>query len=313
MTTMDQSRVSTSRPAPRTPDVSLRGVARRFGDVVALDGVDLTLGPGEVVGFVGPNGSGKTTTVRVLLGLLRPTSGRATVRGWDCWQQSQQVHHLVGYVPAEPGLDPRLTGWQVMRRSRRLRGGTDDGRAEEVARRLDLDLGVRVGDASRGTRQKLAVVLALAHRPAVLLLDEPTTGLDPVSQREFHRLVGEQTAAGGSALLCSHVLSEVEQTADRVVVLRAGQVVAEGTPAQLRARSPFRVRARLGTSMPYELLRDLPGAADVRVEGDWVQCAVPPAALPALCARLAEHGVLDLECGQDDLEQSVLAWYREHR
>ncbi len=299
---------------PDAPEVlRLAGVGKDFGDVVALADVDLDLRRGEVLGYVGPNGAGKTTTFRLLMGAARPTRGSVTVFGLDCWGQAPAVHRRVGHVAGDAGLRPRLTGHQHVQRVCRLRGRDDRARAAGLADRLGLDLRRRVGTASRGNRQKLAVVLGLMGTPDLLLLDEPSTGLDPLVQRELHGLLREHTAAGGSVLLSSHVLSEIEQAADRVAVLRAGHLVQIGTTEDLRARSLFRVRARLQVPLGGPRLTGLSGVSDVVVEGLQLRCRATGAGLPALCAELARHRVADLECGRADLEESVLAWYRADR
>ncbi len=291
----------------------LTGLGKDFGDVVALTDVDLVLRRGEVLGYVGPNGTGKTTTFRLLMGAARPTRGSATVFGLDCWRQAPAVHRRVGHVAGDAGLRPRLDGHQHVDRVCRLRGRDDRARAAVLADRLGLDLRRRVGTASRGNRQKLAVVLGLMGAPDLLLLDEPSTGLDPLVQRELHGLLREHTAAGGSVLLSSHVLPEIEQAADRVAVLRAGHLVAVGTTEELRARSLFRVHARLQVPLGGPWLTGLSGVSDVDVDGLELRCRATGAGLPALCAELAQHRVADLDCGRADLEESVLAWYREDR
>ncbi|UUL75774.1 ABC transporter ATP-binding protein [Pseudarthrobacter sp. Fe7] len=191
-----------SPEAPRGAEsvVRLAGLTKRFGRNTALDDVTLTIGPGEVFGYLGPNGAGKTTTIRLLMGMLRPTSGTASVLGLDAWGQSREVHRRVGYVPGEPALYDRLTGHQHAAYCAHLRHRDDGQRAAEVAARLDLDLGKPARTLSRGNRQKLAVVLAVMSRPRLLVLDEPTSGIDPLVQQVFHSILREHTADGGSAL-----------------------------------------------------------------------------------------------------------------
>jgi len=221
------------------------GLGKSFGATVALRDVDLIIGGGEVFGYLGPNGAGKTTTLRLLMGMLRPTAGRATVLGLDAWRDAVEVHHRVGYLPGEPALYGRLTGRQHVSYFGHLRRDADGKRAVLLADRLDLDLDRPARELSKGNRQKLAVVLAMMSGPELLVLGEPTSGLDPIVQQEFYALLREQTAAGGCVFLSSHVLGEVQRVADRIGVVRAGRLIAvEGmtAPSEIVApcRGPFR-------------------------------------------------------------------------
>ena len=305
--------VAPARPAPadRGSDVVVRtaGLGKRYGRTVALDGVDLEVRRGEVLGYLGPNGAGKTTTIRLLLGLIRPTSGSATVLGHDAWREPHVVHRDIGYVPGEPALAERLTGREQVRAAARLRGLTGEGAAPVLAERLGLDLDRPARALSRGNRQKLAVVVAMLSRPALLVLDEPTTGFDPLVQREFHALLREHVDAGGSVLLSSHALGEVEEVATRIAVLRAGRLVAVEELATLRRRSLHRVRARFADPGAAGRLAAVPGLRDVRVEGDVLACSAPSAALDGLIRQLADHEVVDLECTEAGLEETFLAYY----
>jgi ABC-2 type transport system ATP-binding protein len=289
--------------------LSTSRLAKSYGRVRALDGVDLQLHRGEVLGYLGPNGAGKTTTLRILLGLVRPTAGSATVLGRDAWREAHRVHRDVGYVPGEPALAERLTGRAQVRATARLRGMSDDGRAPDLADRLGLDLDRPARALSRGNRQKLAVVLALLSRPRLLVLDEPTTGFDPLVQRAFSALLREHTAAGGSVLLSSHVLGEVEEVADRIAVLRAGRLVAVEGMAVLRERSLHRVRARLGEPVAAAEFAAVAGVRDVQVTGAVLTCSAPSAALDGLLHRISRHRLVDLECTEAGLEETFLAYY----
>jgi ABC-2 type transport system ATP-binding protein len=206
--------------------VRTRDLGKRYGRAVALAGVDLEVRPGEVLGCVGPHGAGKTTVLRLLMGLVRPTSGTVTVLGREAWREAHLVLRSTGYVPAEPSFTERLTGREQVRATARLRGLPDDGIAQELADRLGLDLDRPARSLSRGNRQKLAVVLAMLARPALLVLDEPSTDLDPPGQREFRALLREHVDGGGSVVLAAHELGEVAEVAHRVAVLRAGRLVA---------------------------------------------------------------------------------------
>ena len=294
--------------------VRLAGLTKRYGRLTALDDVSLTIGPGEVFGYLGPNGAGKTTTIRLLMGLLRPSAGTAQVLGLDAWRQSREVHRLVGYVPGEPALYDRLTGHQHIAycshlRHRDGRHREDRDLAARTASRLDLDLSRPARTLSRGNRQKLAVVLAVMSRPRLLVLDEPTSGIDPLVQQVFHAILLEHTADGGSALFSSHVLGEVERVADRIGVVRAGKLVAVERLQDLAARSLHRVRARFTEDVPAEDFAGVPGVRDLRVDGRSLACSAPQAALDALLKRISARQVEDFECSEAPLEETFLGYY----
>ncbi|MGZ4495171.1 MAG: ABC transporter ATP-binding protein [Nocardioides sp.] len=295
----------------RETPVELRGLGKSFGSTTALEGVDLSLGPGEVLGYLGPNGAGKTTTIRLLMGLLRPTAGDARVFGHDAWRDAVQVHRRTGYVPGDPSLYRKLTGRQHVAYLSALRGLDVVKRADELAERLALDLDRPAGHLSRGNRQKLAIVLAWMATPDLLVLDEPTSGLDPLVQQEFHALVREHTATGGTVLLSSHVLGEVQRVADRIGVLRTGRLVAVESLAVLAAKSLHRVRATVDDALLAGELEGIPGVRDLQVQGAELTCSAPQAALDAVLKRVAAHQVVDFECAEAELEETFLAYYGE--
>ncbi|WP_104523036.1 ABC transporter ATP-binding protein [Blastococcus atacamensis] len=292
-------------------DVVVRtdGLTKRFGRRAALRDVHLEVRRGEVLGYLGPNGAGKTTTLRLLMGFIRPTGGSARIHGRDTWREAHHVHRQIGYLPGEPSLHDRLTGRDHVRFTSRLRAQRDDKRAVAIAERLDLDLDRPARTLSKGNRQKLALVLALMSDPQLLVLDEPTSGFDPLVQQEFQALLREHTAAGGSALLSSHVLGEVQRTADRIGVLRAGRLIAVEEMAVLRERSLHRVRARFDDPVTPADFARLPGLRDLTVTASTLTCSAPASALDALCRRMAEHRLADLECTEADLEETFLAYY----
>jgi ABC-2 type transport system ATP-binding protein len=226
--------------------VRTRALTKCYRGVRALADLELSIAAGEVFGYLGPNGAGKTTTLRLLMGSIRPTSGSATVLGLDAWQDSVALHRRVGYLPSDTALYDRLTGKQHIRYFLHLRGNSDTGHAIELAGRLELDLKRPVRVLSKGNRQKLAIVLALMSRPSLLILDEPTSGLDPLVQQSFHALLREHTSNGGSVLLSSHVLGEVQRIADRIGVLRAGKLIAVEQLEVLRGRALHHVTANFG-------------------------------------------------------------------
>jgi ABC-2 type transport system ATP-binding protein len=285
------------------------GLGKSFGATVALRDVDLTIDRGEVFGYLGPNGAGKTTTLRLLVGMLRPTAGRATVVGLDAWREAVEVHRRVGYLPGEPALYGRLTGRQHVSYFGHLRRDTDDKRAVLLADRLDLDLDRPARELSKGNRQKLAVVLAMMSGPELLILDEPTSGLDPIVQQEFHALLREQTAAGGSVLLSSHVLGEVQRVADRIGVVRDGRLIAVERMADLRAKSLHHIGARFGDEVSDAEFATVPGVRDLEVTGRALTCSAPQSALDGLLKQIARHPVVDLDCVEAELEETFLAYY----
>lgn len=292
-----------------SPVISTSGLTKRYGPTVALRSLDLEVPAGEVFGYLGPNGAGKTTTLRLLVGLLRPTSGSAAVLGLDAWRQSVEVHRRVGYLSGEPGLYPRLTGEQHAQYLARLRGTRDSTPAQALAERFDLDLTKPAQDLSKGNRQKLALVLALMSNPPLLILDEPTGGLDPLAQQEFQAILREHTASGGTVVLSSHVLSEVQRIADRVGVLREGSLVAVERLDTLRGRSLHHVRATFAEPIAADEFAAVPGVRELSVSDHSVACSVPEVALDAIVKAVALHTVVDFECAEADLEETFLAYY----
>jgi len=238
--------------------VQTEALSKQYGSVAALEGCSFQVQPGEIVGLLGPNGAGKTTLLRVLLGFLKPTGGRALIDGLDCHKRSVQVHRRLSYLPGDARLFRRLTGRQTLRFFSRLRPGGSTARALEYAERLQLDLSRRVGQMSTGMRQKLALVVALAPAVPLLVLDEPTSNLDPTVRREIIRLIRETREAGSAVLFSSHVLSEVEQTCDRVLVLSSGRLVDDVRVPDVRRQ--HRICAQLKGALsppPAELAGEL--------------------------------------------------------
>ncbi len=273
-------------------------LGKSYRNVRALSGLELCIEAGEVFGYLGPNGAGKTTTLRLLMGTIRPTAGSATVLGLDAWRDSVAVHRRVGYLPSDTALYDKLTSRQHIGYFLHLRGTSDAGYALELAGRLELDPDRPVRALSKGNRQKLAIVLALMSRPALLILDEPTTGLDPLVQQTFAALLREHTAAGGSALLSSHVLGEVQRVADRVGVLRAGRLIAVEQLDVLRSRALHHVTARFGAPVGAGVFERIPGLRDVRLDrrGAALQRAAQRARRPAQAGRPASRPRLRV-CG----------------
>ena len=217
------------------PVVSVHGLVKTFGNVRALDGLELSVGPGEVHGFLGPNGAGKSTTLRILLGLVRASSGTVRLFGEDPWDAASALHRRLAYVPGDVSLWPNLSGGETLDLLLRMRGiSPGTSRKAELVERFRLDLTVKARAYSRGNRQKVALVAALATDAELLVLDEPTSGLDPLMEEVFRECIAERRARGATVLLSSHILSEVERLADRVTIIRDGRTVESGSVADLR-------------------------------------------------------------------------------
>jgi ABC-2 type transport system ATP-binding protein len=287
----------------------VRGLVKDYGPVHALRGIDLELRRGEILGFLGPNGAGKSTTIRCFLDLLRPTAGRIEIFGLDPRRDGVAIRSRLTYVPGELRLPERMTGAELAVAVGRLRGGLDEGRRDELAERLKLDLHRQTRQLSSGNRRKLALLLAFLWPAELLVLDEPSNGLDPLMQHEFLSLLREARQAGATVFLSSHVLSEVQRAADRVMVLRAGLIVAQGTVEELRGRARQRVEIWFEGDVPAGLDR-VGGLADGVAEGRHFSAALVGPIQPLL-RFLANHPVASLLVEEPDLEEAFLDLYEE--
>ena len=292
------------------PDTALRteGLTKRFSDVVALDHLNLEVAPGEVVGYLGPNGAGKTTTIRLLLGLSRPTEGRAEVFGLDCQRQPVETHRRLAFVAGEANLWPSLTGAETLALLGRVHGQVDVAYREELIERFDLDPTKKVRAYSKGNHQKVILIAALMVRPDLLVLDEPTSGLDPLMEQAFRHCVHEARDRGQTVFLSSHMMSEVEALCDRVGILRDGKLVEIGTLAEMRHLSAVTVEARFDGQVPD--LSAVPGVSSVQADGPLVRCQVRGSIEP-LVKVLAAAGVTELLSREPSLEELFLAQYGE--
>jgi ABC-2 type transport system ATP-binding protein len=289
--------------------IHVSDLSKSFGTTQALDRLDLTVRAGEVHGFLGPNGAGKTTTIRVLLGLLRADSGRATLLGGDPWHDAVELHRRLVYVPGDVTLWPTLTGGEIIDLLARLRGGINEERRAHLLERFDLDPTKKARSYSKGNRQKVALIAALAADAELLLLDEPTAGLDPLMEAEFRRAVGELKGVGNTVLLSSHILAEVEAVCDRVSIIRNGHNVETGTLAQLRHLTRTSVTAEIESPIPD--LATFPGVHNVQLTDSEVQCEVDTARLNEVLKRLTEVGVRTLTSRPPTLEELFLRHYGE--
>jgi ABC-2 type transport system ATP-binding protein len=290
-----------------TEAIAIAGLRKAYGKTTALDGLDLRVATGEVHGFLGPNGSGKTTTIRILLGLLRADGGSVSLLGGDPWSQATQLHRRLAYVPGDVSLWPNLTGGEVIDLLAKLRGGLDPARRASLLERFELDPTVKARAYSKGNRQKVALVAALASDVELLLLDEPTSGLDPLMEAAFRACIEEERAGGRTVLLSSHILSEVEQLCDRVTIVRLGKTVETGSLADLRHLTRTSVAAELDT--PPEGLDLLPGLHDLDIAGNRVRCEVDTDKLNGFLRQLTAAGVRSLTSQPPTLEELFLRHY----
>jgi ABC-2 type transport system ATP-binding protein len=283
-------------------------LTKSYGPHRGIVDLDLEVGEGEVFGFLGPNGAGKTTTIRTLLDHLRPTSGRARVFGIETTADPVAIHRRTGYLPGEFTLYDRLTGGQTIEFFGNLRGGVDPAYRASLIERLDLDPSRRFKEYSKGNKQKVGLVVALQHRPELLILDEPTSGLDPLVQQAFYGLVGEAQAEGRTVFLSSHVLSEVERTCDRVAIIRDGRLVRTGRVDTLRDLAHHQVELRFAEPVPAAEFTALPGVSDVEVEDHTLRLRLAGPMTPVVQAA-ARHELLDFLSSEPSLEATFLAEY----
>src|SRR5215204_1163516 len=289
--------------------ISISGLVKTFGPTRALDGLDLEVRTGEVHGFLGPNGAGKTTTLRVLLGLLRADSGQARLLDGDPWRDAVALHRRLAYVPGDVTLWPSLSGGEVIDLLGRLRGGLDPKRKRRLLELFDLDPRKKARTYSKGNRQKVALVAALASDVELLLLDEPTAGLDPLMEATFRQVIREELQSERTVLLSSHILAEVEALCHRVSIIRAGRMVESGTLAGLRHLTRTSVQAELAA--PPDGLLELPGVHNLEVDGTRVRCQVDADELDALLRRLTAVGVRSLVSQPPTLEELFLRHYQD--
>lgn len=299
--------------------LELSDLTKAYGSRRALDAVSLQVPPASVVGVIGPNGAGKTTTMRLILGLIKPTAGSVTTLGADPWRAGPRLRERIGYLPGELRLDGRTTGTEMLDHLGRISGPVDHAYRSELVERLGLDPSRRIGTLSKGNKQKLGLVQALMHRPDLLVLDEPTSGLDPLVQREFLALVREAKSTGQAVFLSSHVISEVQQCADHVAVIREGRLVRSSRVADLRDEAPRTVRLELERPLtPGQAAALLAAGLEVADPGvDRASAGVPGNVVEgrlsgspvALIDVLPALGLIDVVIEEPDLEQAVLGLY----
>ena len=290
------------------PLIDARQLTKRYGTQRGILELTFQVQPGEVFGYLGPNGAGKTTTIRTMLDLIRPTSGSVSLFGLDAHERSVEVHRQVGYLPGEFALYEHLTGRDYLAYFAELRGGADPAFVDALAKQLDSDLDARISTLSHGNKQKLGLIQAFMHRPRLLILDEPTQGLDPLIQQEFHTMVWDARDAGQTVFLSSHVMPEVERVCDRVGIIREGSLVEVADVGALKAKAVRTLELHFAEPVPREAFAGLPGVSDLEVHGDVVRCAVA-GPMDAVIKVAARYELLDLESHEPTLEDIFLRFY----
>ena len=291
-----------------TAIIQTEKLTKSYGEHRGIIDVDLTVNQGEVFGFLGPNGAGKTTTIRTALDLIRPTSGRALVFGIESSADPVAIHRRIGYIPGEFTLYDRLTGGQTIQYFANLRGGVDAAYQRSLIERFDIDPGRKYKELSKGNKQKIGLVIALQHQPELLILDEPTSGLDPLVQQSFYELVREARDEGRTVFLSSHILSEVERTADRVAIIREGRLVKVGSVESLRDLAHHQVELRFSGPVPATEFQSLPGVSEVVADDHVLRMRVSGAITPVVRAA-AGYELLDFVSREPTLEETFLAEY----
>jgi ABC-2 type transport system ATP-binding protein len=283
-------------------------LTKSYGSHRGIIEVDLEVQGGEVFGFLGPNGAGKTTTIRTILDLIRPTSGRALVFGIESSADPVAIHKRVGYIPGEFTLYDRLTGGQTLTYFANLRGGVDKAYQRSLIERFEIDPSRRFKELSKGNKQKIGLVIALQHRPELLILDEPTSGLDPLVQQSFYALVREAKGERRTVFLSSHILSEVERTCDRVAIIRDGRLVKVDRVEALRDMAHHEVELRFSGPVPTEEFEQLPGVSEVSAMDHVLRMRVSGPITPVVRAA-ARFELLDFVSREPTLEETFLAQY----
>ena len=292
-----------------TAAIETRGLSKDYGRGRGLFDLDLEVGEGEVLGYLGPNGAGKTTTIRLLMGLIHPTAGSATIFGLDCQRQAVEIKRHVGYIPGELPQFGGLRGSEVVAYMAGLRGGVDEKVVADICKRFSLDLGQRFREYSRGNKEKLAIVLGFMHRPRLLVLDEPTGGLDPLNQKEFYDMCRESREAGATVFLSSHILSEVEHISDRVGIIRDGRLVRTAKLAELHEIRYREVEIQFAGTVPESAIRTAAGVGQVQVSDHTVRCIVRGTFEPLMKA-LCDSQVISVASHEPSLEEVFLTFYR---
>jgi ABC-2 type transport system ATP-binding protein len=291
-----------------TAIIQTEKLTKSYGEHRGIIDIDLQVNEGEAFGFLGPNGAGKTTTIRTLLDHLRPTSGRATIFGIETTVDPVAIHRRIGYLPGEFALYDKLTGGQTIDYFANLRGGVDAAYQADLIRRLDIDTSRKFKEYSKGNKQKVGLIVALQHRPDLLILDEPTSGLDPLVQQTFFEVIREAKAEGRTVFLSSHILGEVEKTCDRVAIIRDGLLVKVDRVEALRDLAHHQVELRFSGEVPVAAFSGLPGVSDVTADEHVLRLRVSGSITPVV-REAARYELLDFVSREPSLEETFLAEY----
>jgi len=293
-----------------TAIIEVEALTKSYGSKRGITNVSFQVEEGEVFGFLGPNGAGKTTTIRLLMALLRADEGKALIAGLDSWEKSVEIKRLVGYLPGEPALDPNLTGGQILEYFGHLRGGVDQTYLKQLIKRLDLDPSRKFRQYSSGNKRKVVLIQAFMHRPRVLILDEPTNGLDPLNQQEFNAMVKEVREEGHTVFLSSHILGEVEQTCTRVGIIREGQLVRIGGVTELKDIKRFEVTITFADAVTTEPFKALAGVEQVEtLPGGHALHLVMQGGADAVIKAAAHYPVINITSHEPSLEDIFLRYY----
>lgn len=292
------------------PAILTEGLTKHYGEVRALVDLDLEVRMGEVFGFLGPNGAGKTTMIRSCLDLIHPTSGRVTILGLDSQSDSVEIRRHIGYLPSDLSMYGNLTGGDMVTYFANLRGGVDKGHVDELARRLQADLSKKVGDLSSGNRQKVGLILAFMNEPQLIIMDEPSTGLDPLVQREFQLMMREVADDGRTIFLSSHTLSEVQRVADRVGIIRTGHLVDVESVDDLRSKAIRRVELLFDGPVQASVFESVDGVRDVMVADHHASMSFDGKMDALLRVATASYTLVDVTTQEADLEEIFLQYYR---
>ena len=286
-------------------------LTKHYGDVPALVDLDLDIAAGEIFGFLGPNGAGKTTTIRTLMDEIRPTAGTASILGMDTHERSVEIRRHIGYVPGDLSMYPNLTGRDTLTYFANLRGGVDWSHVEELRDRLGADLDKKVGDLSSGNRQKVGLIQAFMNKPEVLIMDEPSTGLDPLVQREFQKMMREVAAEGTTIFLSSHTLSEVQRVAHRVGIIRHGRLMATEAVADLRSKAIRTVSIHFTEPVNASAFDGIPGVREATSLNEHVTLSFDGQMETLLKVVTERFHVLDITTQEADLEEIFLTYYQD--
>jgi ABC-2 type transport system ATP-binding protein len=294
-----------------TAIIEVEGLTKSYGSKRGITNVSFQVAEGEVFGFLGPNGAGKTTTIRLLMALLHADAGRARIAGLDSWGHSVEIKRLIGYLPGEPSLDPNLTGGQILAYFGHLRGGIDQAYLKQLIQRLDLDPSRKFRHYSSGNKRKVVLIQAFMHRPRVLILDEPTNGLDPLNQQEFNNMVKEVREEGRTVFLSSHILGEVEQTCTRVGIIREGQLVRVGGVSELKDIKRYDITITFADAVPAEAFKTLDGVERVEIlsGGHALRLAMQGGA-DAVIKAASHYAVVSVTSHEPSLEDIFLRYYQ---